>query len=111
VKPPAAYGRSTLFGKGLLRPQEVELLQHHLSNPRLLDKSPPLRSDAGKVKVTDASVSESTEGVLVLVLRMMVDNLLYTRNLVEAGKPTAEILTAIDSVTTNLRTAGEVLTR
>ena len=47
----------------------------------------------------------------MLVLRMMVDSLLYTRNLVGAGKPTAEILTAIDSVTTNLRAVGEAVTR
>ena len=55
------------------------------------------------------SASEAMEDV-VLLLKMMVDSLLYTRDLVEAGKPTAEILTAIDSVTTNLRTAGEAAT-
>jgi hypothetical protein len=61
---------------------------------------------------SESMESESIESEfmedLVLVLRMMVYNLLYTRNLVEVGKPTAEILTAIDSVITNLRTAGEV---
>ena len=83
---------------------------HHVSPP-IGRRNIVMSTGARRPAPPSRRVSLAPEGDLVLVLRMMVDSLLYTRNLVGAGKPTAEILTAINSVTTNLRAVGEAVTR